>query len=407
LWRPPLAITLIVLGSVLAPVAVVGFWASNEVTNTDRYVQNMAPLISEPAVQAALTGKISDAITGRLDIQAQTASAAAELSQHGMPRLSTALQGLSGPIASAADGFVHTVVGRSVASPAMAAIWTQANRTAHAAIVKVLSGQGNGAITADANGTVTISLGPFIDQAKRDLAARGFSLVSKIPPVNPTFTLFTAPNLKKAQAGYRLVDTLHWVLPFVSLGLIVAGIFVARRRRRAVTGAGLGMAVSMVVLAVALAIAREIYLRSVPASALPADAAAVLYDDLVRFIREGLRVLIVVGLVVAGGAYLGGQSRGAVWVRRTAAGWIAWLGARGPRTGPVGTFAGAHKTGLRVCVIALAALIFVFSIPPTLTLVIWLLVVLLILLGLIELLGGPGRRPASPATAPPAPRNPA
>ena len=111
----------------------------------------------------------------------------------------------------------------------------------------------------------------------------------------------------------------------------------------------------MLVLAVALAIARGIYLNSVPQSVLPADAAAALYDTLVRFIRDGLRVLLLVGLVVAAGAFLIGPSAAAVRTRRAVGSGIGWVRARGERaglrTGPVGTWIGAHKTLLRVAAV--------------------------------------------------------
>ena len=53
-WRTPLSVTRVVLGSILARVTVVGYWAANEVANTDRYVANMQPLIGEPPIQNAL-----------------------------------------------------------------------------------------------------------------------------------------------------------------------------------------------------------------------------------------------------------------------------------------------------------------------------------------------------------------
>ena len=53
---------------------------------------------------------------------------------------------------------------------------------------------------------------------------------------------------------------------------------------------------------------RSIYLNSIPNSTLPSDAAAVLFDTFVRFIRTALRTLLVVGLVVAGAAFLTGPS---------------------------------------------------------------------------------------------------
>src|SRR4051794_3378960 len=326
-WRAPLAALLITLGCILAPVAVLGVWAGNQVSNTDRYVANMTPLISEPSIQQALSARITTEITDRIDAKALTTQAAAELSRDRLPRLSALLTNFSGPIANGINGFVGTSVSRIVASPAMATLWAQANRTAHQSLVKVLSGEGNGAL-AEKNGQVVLQIGPLVTQVQQQLTARGLTFASKIPSVNATFPLFEAPNLAKAQQGYRLVNTLKWLLPFLSLLLMAAGIFVARGRRRGPIGAGPGLSAAMLVLAAALLIARSIYLRSVPQSVLPADAAAALYDTLIRFIRDGLRVLLLVGLVVATGAFLTGPSAAAVRVRRTARAGIDWTRAR-------------------------------------------------------------------------------
>jgi len=390
-WRAPVAAVAIILGCVLAPVSVIGVWAANQVSNTDRYVANVTPLIGNPAIQAALSAKITSAITSQLDVNAVVDQAAGQLSKSNVPRLSALLENFSGPISSGINGFVGTAVARVVASPAMARVWVAANRTAHAGLVKVLSGQGGGAVDV-VNGKVTISLGPFIAQAEQALANQGFSLAAKLPAVNPTFALFEAPDLSKAQSGYRLLNTLKWVLPFLSLALLAAGIYVARGRRRALLGAALGVAASMLVLGAALAIARGIYLNSVPQSTLPADAAAALYDTFIRFIKDGLRLLLVVGLVVAAGAFLTGPSGFAVQTRQAVKSGAGWLRARGERVGlspgPVGVWTGAHKRLLQIGVIAVAALIFVFWGQPTLAVAIWLVVLLLVALGLIELIGG-------------------
>ena len=405
-WRAPVAALLITLGCVLAPVAVLGIWAGNQVSNTDRYVANMAPLISEPAIQHALSDKITARINDRLDVPALTAQVAAELSRNNMPRLSSLVRNFSTPIANGIDGFVGTTVSRAVASPAMATVWTAANRQAHEAVVKVLSGQGNGALVQQ-NGQVVLQLGPLITEVKERLVARGLTAADKIPTVNATFPLFEAPNLARAQQGYRLVNTLKWVLPFLSLLLMAAGIFVARGRRRGLLGAALGLSASMLVLAIALQIARSIYLRSVPQNVLPQDAAAVLYDTLIRFIRDGLRVLLLVGLVVAAGAFLTGPSAAAVRVRKSVRAAIDWTRSRSERAGlhvgPVEGWVGAHKTALRVGAIVVAALIFVFASPPSLALVIWLVVLLLVVLGLTEFLGGrrsPGSSPGADGGTP-------
>jgi len=390
-WRAPVSAVAIVLGCVLAVLAVVGVWAGNQVSNTDRYVANVTPLIGEPPIQAALSAKITSVITGQLDVQALVNQASGQLSDRNATRLSTLLKNFSGPIASGVDGLVGTAVARVVASPAMARVWVAANRTAHAGVVKVLSGQGNGAVGV-VDDKVTISLGPFITQAEQALAKQGFSLAAKLPSVNPTFTLFEAPDLSKAQAGYRLVNTLKWVLPFLSIALLAAGIYIARGRRRALLGAALGLSASMLVLGAALAIARGVYLNSVPQSTLPPDAAAVLFDTLVRFLKDGLRLLLVIGLVIAAGAFFTGPSNVAVQTRQGLKSGIGWLRARidqaGLHPGPVGAWTGAHKRPLQIGVVAVAALIFVFWGQPTLAVAIWIVVLLLLALGLIELVGG-------------------
>jgi hypothetical protein len=403
-WRALVSAILITLGCVLAPVSVLGVWAANQVSNTDRYVANMAPLINEPPIQHALSAKLTTEITSRVDVPALTASASAELAHANLPRLSSLLTNFQAPIANGVDSLISTTVSRAVASPAMANIWVSANRVAHQGIVRVLSGQGGGSVSV-VNNQVVLNLGPLIAQVKENLTARGLGFAARIPTVNATFPLFEAPNLAKAQQGYRLITTLRWVLPFLALLLFAAGIWVARRHRRALIGTALGLSASMLVLAAALLIARAIYLNSVPQSVLPSDAAAALYDTLVRFIRDGLRVLLVIGLVVAAGAFLAGPSAAAVRARRAVGSGIGWVRDRGERaglrTGPVGIWVGAHKTLLRAAAVGVAVLIFVFWGQPSLAVVIWLVVLLLVVLGLIELLAGPA---GGSATAPEAGR---
>ncbi|PZS39664.1 MAG: hypothetical protein DLM62_07025, partial [Pseudonocardiales bacterium] len=224
---------------------------------------------------------------------------------------------------------------------------------------------------------------------------------SKLPAINPTLSLFSAKYLVKAQSGYRLINDLKVVLPILALLLLAIGVYVARSHRRALIGAGLGLATSMLVLGAGLLVFRGVYLNSVPDNVLPANAAAALFDTLVRFIREGLRTILVVGLIIAAGAFLTGPSVSAVRTRRAFTSGLAWIRQSGEhaglRTGPVGTWTYAHRKGLRICAVALAALIFVFWGQPTVALVITLVVLLLVALGLIELVGS---RPApQPATA--------
>ena len=400
-WRTPVSIVLIVLGCILGPVAVLGVWAGNEVSDTGRWVATVEPLIHDPAIQNVLTDKITKEITSQLNITGTVDQASAQLNDRGLTRISSLLTTFGPQITSAVTGFIHSTVHRIVSGPRVAKLWVQVNTVAHQALVQVLSGEGNGAISTS-NGQIVLNLGPFIAVVKQDLVAHGFSLANNIPPVSPTVALFQANDLGKAQSGYRLIKTLKIVLPIVVLVLLAAGVYVARGRRRALIGAALGLAGSMLVLAIGLLIARSIYLNSVPPSVLPGDAAAAAFDAMVHFIKIGLRVVLAVGLVVAIGAFITGPSRAAIQTRsalKSGLGWIRDFGERrGVSTGPVGEWTYAHRRGLRIGAVALFALIFVFWGHPTGLVVIVLVILLLVVLGLIELIGRPPAKP-EPQTA--------
>jgi hypothetical protein len=395
-WRAPVAVLLIVAGCVLAPLSVVAVWTANQVSDTSRYVANVEPLIKDPAIQNALTDKLTAEIVTRINVKGRTDQVAADLAGKGLPRISALLRGVSGSLASGVAGFVHSRIHKIITGPRMANAWVQVNRVASQALVAVLSGSGgkNGAVAAR-NGQVTLDLAPLEAVAKQDLVARGLTIADKIPIVHATVALFPSKNLVKAQKAYRLINDLKIVLPILTLVLLGLGVVIARRPRRALIGAGLGFAASMLVLGAGLLIARTLYLNSVPAGTLPPDAAAAAFDILVRFIKTALRALLVTGLVVAAGAFFTGPSAAAVRTRHVLSSGLGRL-RHGSESGPAGRWTYAHRTALRIGAVALAALVFIFWGQPTVAFVVLIAVLLLVALGLIEVIGRPPARP-SPA----------
>ena len=402
-WRTILASLLIVVACVLAPLSVVAVWTKNQVTNTDRYVRTVAPLASEPAIQRALADRITARIFASVDVQGLTDQAVDALANRGLPPTAFAqLRSLEVPVANGVQSFTHSEVAKITSSAAFANAWVQANRQAHAALVKALTGNGGGAVTLQ-NNTVTLNLGPLIHTAKQQLAASGFNLAAKIPETNATFVLFQSDKITKAQSGFNLLNTLGIWLPIIVLVLIALGVYVAKHHRRALIGACLGVAAGMIVLALGLAIFRSVYLNALPAR-VSHDAAAVLYDTLVRLLRLGLRSVLVLALVIAVGAFLTGPSVTAVRTRESSARALGWLRgsaeSAGLRTGPVGTWVYAHKQALRIGAVAVAGLALVFWGQPTGKVIILLAVLALVALALIELLG----RPPEPSPSVPTPR---
>jgi hypothetical protein len=398
-WRSVVATLLIVVGCILAPLSVVAVWSKNLITNTDRYVTTVAPLARDPAIQNAVANKITTEIFARLDVAGITNQAIDALAERGLPPLvATQLHALSGPLSDGVQTFVRTEVGKVVASDAFADAWVTANRSAHQALVAALTGQTGQGVTI-ANDTVSINLGPFVQVVKQRLVERGFDLANRIPDINPSFTVLQSEAIGKAQGAFSLLNTIGNWLPVIMLILLALGVYVAKGHRRALVGAGLGLAAGMVVLALGILIFRTIYLDALPLGVLDRDAAASFYDTLVRFLRLGLRTVLVFGLVIALAGFLTGRSVTAVRARAGLKAGIGWLrgGAEraGFRTGPVGAWVYRYKRVLWIAVIAIAALVLVFWNQPTGKVIIGITIGVLIALVIIEFLG----RPPTPIAA--------
>src|SRR4051794_1774722 len=407
-WRSLLAVVLIVLGCVLAPVAGLAVWSNNQVSNTDRFVRTVSPLVHDPDVQEALTNKVTATIFQYVDVQGLADDAVAALVAQGLPtRLGDRLDTLTPTLVSAVTGFVRDKVAELVASPAFASAWNQAIRAAHGQLNKILSGNSKGVVVR--GDSVFLDMAPFIDLAKQKLNDAGLTAVSLVPEVHPTVKIAKADTLVRAQGLYNTLNTVADVLPWVVLILLAVGVYLARNRFRALVGTGLGIVLAMLVLAVGLLIARSMLVGAVPAGAAPATASG--FDILVHYLRLGLRAVLVLGLVLAVAGFLAGRSDTAVGIRRWTSGQLHRIrGGRG--TGPVGTWVRRHIRGLRIGAVALAVLVFVFLTQPTGVAILVLAVILLIVLAVIEFLAGPApvaapAEPppvAGPAEPPPSPR---
>ncbi|ACZ91892.1 hypothetical protein [Streptosporangium roseum] len=273
--RAVFSVILIVLGCVLAPPALVGFWVAADLADTDSYVKDVAPLANHPDVQDAVVDRVTGAIARPL--RKRTLSPAEDL--------------------------VHTLVQAVVSGKDFPVVWEDVNRMAHRQLIAILSG-GDGRMPPVRDDTVRLDLTPVYNLVKDQVN----SLVQEelggpLPDLRPMFELFSSADLARARTAYTWLIRLKWVLPFLSLALLAAGVLLARDRGRALTGAGLGLAASMFLLAAALAVIRDVYLPDYVGPAMPEAAATAVFDALTGSLRAGLRVIFAVGLVVAGVAF--------------------------------------------------------------------------------------------------------
>jgi hypothetical protein len=408
-WRPGVATILIVAMAVLAPLAVVARWSHDEVNDTDRYVSTVAPLAEDPAVQRAVADRITTEIVNRLSIDDVTQQAVDALAQQGLPPVAAnSLEALTGPLANAIEGFVSRQVTAFVASDAFAQAWEQANREAHTQLVAVLTGKGSDVVDVS-NGVVSVNLATLIDAVKTRLVERGFTLAERIPEVQAQFTVFESADLQKAQTGFRVLSALNTWLPILALVCLAGAVAVGRSRRRTLIAGTVTLAASMLLLGVALNAFRAIYLDAVPQDQLPADAAAAIYDTLVNFIRLNLRAVAVLALAVAFIAWVTGDGRTAVALRRGTSRAVDATRSGGMRlgldTGRFGVALDTYRNLIRGIVLGGGLMVYLMRDHPTGAFTLVVLAVVALILLLVELLARPaGPEPVAPASAPPGPR---
>ncbi|AOR30825.1 hypothetical protein BFF78_06955 [Streptomyces fodineus] len=398
------ASVLLVLTLLLAPLAVVAVWVHDTVADTDRYVQTVAPLASEPAVQNALVNHLTDRVVAQVDVQAVTASLTKLLADNGAPpRVVDASKALTGPLRSAVQTVVHRVIDRVVTSDIFKEAWVAGNRRAQSAVVGMLTGEGQGALKASGD-AVQLDIGVVIDQVKNRLVDAGFKRASAIPRIDRSVTLFRTDKLHKAQNAMRLLDILGNWLPVLTLVAAAAAVWAAPGHRLMLMVISLGFGAMMIVLLVTLVVARRVYLDSVPPAVLPPDAATVIFDTFVRFLRDSIRTLLVVSLITAVAAYLYGPSRAARAVRSTTqkGATVAGRGLSraGLRTGHLGEWLAAHRPWTTGVTIGAGALTLVLWNHPTVgvvALVLLLVVAVLAVTAVLAAATGPAAGRADPS----------
>lgn len=394
--RATASLVLIVVGAILLPVAGLTVWVRNQVLSTDRYVETVAPLASDPAVQTAVADRVATRVTEELDLRALASDLLDDVSPRAEP--------LAGVIAAGAENAIRDTTLRVLESDAFRTVWERANRIAHTQIVDVLTGRKGAALTTD-EGRVVLQLGPLADRVTAELEDRfGLELptdaTQRLEDVQ--YTLFVSGDLARAQRATELLDRLAWITVALAFGLLALGVVVARDRRRAFSRVGIGIAVASVVTLVAFAFARIRYLDALPSTANRAAADAV-FETLTRFVRGGFRTLAVLGLVLVVFAWLAGPSPSATRIRAAVRG----IAARGEpvegevaEPGPVPRWVATHAGGLRAAIAVLALLALVGWERPTGLVVLGVAVAALLSAALVEVVASTARPALASAERP-------
>ncbi|HEY3014208.1 MAG TPA: hypothetical protein VGJ41_03820 [Nocardioides sp.] len=244
---------------VLVPLAVVSVWFGQQITDTDGYVDAVAPLADNPVVREAATDQVENAVNSKF-------------------RVSEANQ----PI-------VHVAVGLAIDGPEFPPVWRTANRTAHERLMAILEDRSG-------RDEVSIDLRPVAQQVVAGLGRTGAVKTDgvRVPPI--PVTLARTEQLEQAQAGYQRMEPVRPWVPIACVALLVLTLVIARSRLRAGAWLGFGSALALGLTWLGLIVARREAITRIPSGD---DAlAGEVWDALTKSLHGTMLNLIVAGLVV-------------------------------------------------------------------------------------------------------------
>ncbi len=397
------AIVLLLLAALLAPLSAMATWTRATVLDTDNYVEMMAPLADDPAVQEEISRRVTDAVFEALGVEELTATTLQAIAERPRvegvtDRLPVELTSFAEPISNAVKGFTLEQVSTLVASDTFKDAWVAANREAHASLVAALTGEGPNRGVTVSQGRVTVDLATFIEAIKPVLVERGVPFAERIPAVNAQVVVLDSADLASAQSAIRLLDLLRVVLPVTAILLLAAGVALAPSRRRALVIGASMIVGSLVLLLLGVQVLRALYLDDLEQALLVPQVGPVLFDAVTMPLRLGVRSTAVLFLVIALAAWVAGPSSAATSVR-SVPGRLA--GATRRPTGVLGSvsrFANANATGLRLAVGGLAVLAVLVGDRPSAGGVLVIAVLVALALTAVEVLRRWGEQAAETVT---------
>jgi hypothetical protein len=290
--RRGIALTLVLIFALLAPLGLVASWARSTVLETDRYVETVGSLASDSAIQDLVADRISRAAVDKLTVM-----------------------GVQPPAGETLEQIVADAVRRALASDEFQTIWEEGNRLAHGQLVALLTGESvaGAQLSGDA---VVVDLSGVYAAVEAALTELGYTV--DLDPAQgtapATVTLVESDAIEQAQSGVDLLDRLGYLLPLAALVVLTLAIVVAPNRWRAVRRCGIALAIGMILVTVLLLVGRELYLGALD-GAIPRDAAAAVFDALARSLWIGAVVLLIVGLVMVAVAVFGERRQDVRWAR--------------------------------------------------------------------------------------------
>lgn len=210
--RSVTAVVLMVVGTLLLPVGIIGHWTYRTFTNNEQYVATVAPLTQSPEVQSAIAETLSDSLI--------TSDEAAAQVKEWFPK---APDGLVNTVSQAVVTAVGAVSEKLVASPQFSQLWAEANSDAQKAAIALLTNQPPPSLSVQ-DGNLVLNLDVLRANVRAQLQTKGINLpqvqAGKVPA---TVVLMQNTQIQTIRSYYSwAAPLLQWFIALPILLLILS-----------------------------------------------------------------------------------------------------------------------------------------------------------------------------------------
>jgi len=309
--RGVLVWVLFALATILLFVSSLTVWSKRQLLDDDAWAHSSTQLLANDEVRGAIAQKLSDALFQRVDVEAQLRE-----------RLPAQRKGTAAVLAAALQNtVVPTAADRLLQRPRVQALWENANKRAHAAVLRVLEGKdlGKNGNISTANGEVTLDLRPAIMRLATRLGLED-KLKANADPNAGQLVIMKSSQLSAAQTAVKILKALSSLLLIAVVALYALAIYLAQGRRRLLLGA---TGASLVLVGLVIASLRRFLGGAIVDALVKTEAnkqpVRVIWSLETTVLRDIAVILVVYGALVLLATALAGSNRLAVAVRR----WLA------------------------------------------------------------------------------------
>jgi hypothetical protein len=301
--RRRLALSLVVLASVVAFVAMFSVWVNRQVLNTDNWTTTSSRLLEHKVIRDRVAGFLVDELYANVDVEGEIRTA-----------LPPRAQPLAGPAAGALRSFAERATKEVLARPRAQLAWESANRNAHQLLLKVL--EGGGPIVSTQGGVVVLDLKSLLEETEARVGLGG-RLRQKLPDSAAEITILRSDQLGAAQDGIRLLRPLPIVLVSLSLLLFAIALIISPGwRRKAVRAYGIGFIAAGGLALAAVSVLGDTVVSSLARTEAAEPAIAETWTVATTLLHEIAVSTIGYGVLMWVGALLAGPTAAATAVRR-------------------------------------------------------------------------------------------